>query len=401
MIEEPDEDVRGGLGGIVALCVAIFFADASWSAAIPTFPSFAMTLGASLTMIGILAAASSISTTLSSIPLGSLSDRLGRRGVMLIGFSCFAVTPLMYVVSSDPIHLFVPRVLLGIAMGSTFSIGFVYMTELAARRFRSTAQGLYMTSMGIGFTLGPLIGGITAKAYGYATSFYFGACFGLAGLLTVLIAMRSKEKSVDPKEAIDESGSEGFQDVLADPKIVAAGAANFFNSMLFSATITFFPLYGVQVGFDESQVGVSLTARGLSSTASRFPTGVVARRGNVLKLMIVGLGMTAITLLFLPLFADILTIGLILGVQGVAYGIYLTAGNAYIAEVAPTGRRGTAIGVYSTFSNISGVVSPIFLGALAEAWGLRVAFQFSAALAMAGTILTLVLAWKGEKSIEQ
>ena len=117
-----------------------------------------------------------------------------------------------------------------------------------------------------------------------------------------------------------------------------------------------------------------------------------------MRLMTVGLGVSAVVLLVLPSFEETMVLSLLLGLQGVAYGIYLTAGNTFVTEEAPVELRGTAIGVYSTFSNISGVISPLILGAIAEEWGLRGPFQVSAVLCLVGMVVMLVLVKKGEGS---
>ncbi len=169
---------------------------------------------------------------------------------------------------------------------------------------------------------------------------------------------------------------------------MAAGAANFFNSLLYSATMVYFPLYGREVGLDESQVGASLTVRGMVSTATRFPTGLAAMRVGALRLMALGLGISALTIMALPSFESLILISAILGVQGIAYGIYLTSGNVYVIEEAPEGMKGAALGVYSTFSNISGVISPVLLGAISTRWNLRASFRVAAALALIGLAST-------------
>jgi len=398
--ERLNEGQRRNLTGVLALCASIFFIDASHSVVIPIFPSFAVALGASLMAIGVLGSASGFSRALFSIPLGSLSDRFGRKRVMLMGMICFTVAPLIYAISSNSLSLIPARVVLGVAMASTFSIGFVYVSELAATPIRSMAQGLYLTSMGLGFTLGPLLGGITAEMWGYPVSFYLSSGLALIGLLVLLSVRISESREHDAAEQRHfKSGSYSFREVLAEPRMMAACLANFLNSMLFSALFIFFPLYSGLIGFDSSQVGFGFAVRGLSSTLIRFPTGASAKRIGILRLMTVGLGLSALVLLVLPSFEEIMVLTLLLAVHGFAYGIFFTAGNAFVTEEAPAALRGTAIGVYSTFSNISGVISPVILGAIAEGWGLRGAFQVSAILCLAGMVVMLGLVKKGEGSI--
>jgi MFS family permease len=391
-----EEGERGRAFAVVALCAAIFFADASHSVAIPIFPSFARSLGASLTFIGALGSASSAAMLLLSVPLGSLSDRFGRRGVMALGFLCFSAVPLVYTASSSPAHLLPARLLLGVAMGSTFSIGFIYTSELAPDGLRSLAQGLYMTSMGTGFTLGPLLGGFMARNWGYGPSFYLSSGFAIAGLLSLMLVRSPRNGEGKTNRGPSRPGPAGVGEILGDPRMLAAGVANFLNSLMFSALTLFFPLYGASVGLDEGQVGLGFTARGLSSTAIRFPSGALARRAGVLRLMALGLGVSAATLLLLPSSEGLTAISVLLGVQGVAYGVYLTTGHAYVAQEAPGELRGTAMGVYSAFSNVSGIVSPLLLGAIAESWGLGGVFQASAALCLGGIVFMLLLVKRGE-----
>jgi len=384
-----------GLGLALALCAAIFFTDASHSATIPTFPFFASSLGASPSMIGALASVAGLSTMVSPLPFGVLSDRLGRKRVMMLGVACFVAVPLLYLASRSPVHLLPARALLGVARASTFSIGFLFVSEVAPQSRRSLVQGLYLTSMGVGFTVGPLIGGITAKIWGYASSFYVTSGLAVLGLIPLLFIPMSGSSSGGGGFAGMLSG---FRRMLRSPQILAAGMANFFNSMLYNATMVFYPLYGRSVGLDESQVGVSLTVRGMVSTASRLPTGSAALRLGAFRLMTLGLGVSALTMLALPAFEGLVLISAILGVQGVAYGVYLTSGNIYVTEEAPAGERGMAMGVYSTFSNLSGVLSPVMLGAVSEAFGLKNSLRFSALVALVGILLLLAFSRRGGSS---
>jgi DHA1 family multidrug resistance protein-like MFS transporter len=386
-------DGSPGLNRVLALCVVIFFADASHSLAIPVFPFYARYLGASLGMIGVLASATGLTTMLLAIPMGLLSDRVGRKSVMALGMMCFTMAPLAYSISPSPLSLLPARIVLGVGMASTFSIGFVYVSEVAPQGRRSLIQGLYMTSMGIGFTLGPLIGGISAKAWSYVTSFYLSSVLALMGVAILLLtpdAQSMAERKFEPMAALSD-----FKRVLSNSRIVAAGMANFFNSMLYSTTMVYFPLYGRSLGFDESQVGLGLTVRGLVSTLSRMPTGALIARSGALRLIVLGLGVSAATLFSLSAFDGLTVISVILGIQGATYGVYLTAGNVYVAGESPEEMRGASMGVYSVFSNVSGVLSPLIMGTISEAWGFKGAFRMAAVLALLGAIITVGTSRRG------
>jgi len=383
MSEEPGD---GSLRGVVALCVAIFFIDASGASTVPLYPFFAKSLGASVSLIGAIASSTGLTTVLLSIPIGSMSDRLGRKKIMLFGIACSALTPLLYSLASEPLHLLPARIIQGVAMGSTFSMGFIYVTEIAPKARRGIAQGLFLTSMGLGFTVGPLVGGMAAKTVGYSLAFYIGAGLAICGFVALLFV---PEKRIDSTRS-PRSPFEGFRGLVGNPRILAAGVANFFNSMIFSTIMIFFPLYGISIGLDESQVGMGLTVRGLASTVTRIPVGMVISRLGMLNMMALGLGASAVMILSIPAFDALVLLSVILGLQGISYGIYLTSANIYVTEVAPEGMEGASMGVFSTFANISGIVSPIVLGAVAEAWGINTTFRVSFALAVVGLVILFI-----------
>ena len=378
-----EDSGNGSLRGVIALCITIFFIDAANASSIPLYPFFARSLGASVALIGALASSTGLTMVLCSIPLGSLSDRLGRKRIMQLGIACFIMAPLIYTFASDPLHLLPARIIWGVAMGSTFSIGFVYATEIAPKNRRGLAQGLYLTSMGIGFTVGPLVGGFTAKALGYSSAFYVTAGLAACGFIALLFVPEKKIDFAMPAH----SPFAGFRGIIGNPRLLSAGVANFFNSMIFNTVMIFFPLYGISIGLDEPQVGMGLTVRGLASTVTRIPAGMAMSRLGALKMMAFGLGASAMMILAIPVFDALVLLSVILGLQGIFYGIYLTSANTFVTEVAPEGMEGASMGVFSTFSNVSGIVSPIVLGVVAEAWGIDATFRVSFGLAVVGLVI--------------
>ena len=163
---------------VILLSASIFFADASTSSIIPIFPGFAQRIGASLSMLGSYGSVSAITMLMFSLPFGRLSDRIGRKKMMTPGLALFILMPLSYLVVKTPLHLYPVRILLGLGVSLVFGNGFLLMTEVSKPEHRNIAQGIYMTSMGFGFTMGPLIGGITSKLYGNTMSFYLSSLLG-------------------------------------------------------------------------------------------------------------------------------------------------------------------------------------------------------------------------------
>jgi MFS family permease len=372
---------------VVLVSLAILFADASHSTVIPIFPGFAQNLGASLTMLGSFGSISALTMLLFSLPFGRLSDRLGRKHMMIPGLLLFILVPISYTYASSPLHLYPIRMVLGLGLGLTFGNGFLLMTEVSDPESRNTAQGLYMTSMGIGFTVGPLIGGYTALHYGSNVSFMASAGFGAISLL-LLIMVAEKKKPQGEKHRTKTQ----ISTILKDNQVIAGGAANFLNSLMYNALTLFFPVYGASIGFNESQIGTGFTVRGLASTSVRLPVGSLSKHIRALYLMVVGLVLSSITILGISQSHGLTVISLFLGVQGIAYGVYLTSGNVYVASNSDEENRGTAMAVYSMFGNLSGIVNPLILGLIAESFGPQGALRFAALMTLGGVAVVVFLA---------
>jgi MFS family permease len=379
---------------IILISVAIFLADASHSTVMPIFPGYAQKIGASLSTLGSYGSVSAFTMLLLSIPLGRLSDRYGRKKMIIPGLLLFIIVPISYTIVKLPIHLYPIRLFLGIGLGLIFGNGFLLMTESTNPENRNIAQGMYMTSMGLGFTLGPLLGGYTAKLYGPELSFMVSS--GFAVLSFILFYFVDEKQNKHNKIEIIQSAN--VSKILKDPRILAAGTANYLNSLMFNALTLFFPVYGTSVGFDEAEIGVSFTTRGLASTAIRLPVGSITKHVRPLFLMIIGLTMSAFMIFSVSQSSGIILVSLIMGVQGIAYGIYLTSGHVYVASNSEERHRGTAMAMYSMFGNLSGIVNPLILGLIAEAFGPRGALLFSAATTIIGVVLVYLLASRVNES---
>ncbi|MFA9436923.1 MAG: MFS transporter [Candidatus Bathyarchaeota archaeon] len=372
---------------VVLVCLAIFFADASHSTVIPIFPGFAQNLGASYTMLGSFGSISALTMLLFSLPFGRLSDRLGRKQLMIPGLLLFILVPLSYTYASSPLHLYPIRMILRLGLGLTFGNGFLLMTEVSDPESRNTAQGLYMTSMGIGFTVGPLIGGYAATHYGSNVSFMASAGFGAISILLLCMVTEKKKP-----QRLKHRTTTPISSILKDNQVIAGGVANILNSLMYNALTLFFPVYGASIGFDESQIGTGFTVRGLASTSVRLPVGSLSKHVRALYLMVVGLVLSSITILGVSQSHGLTVVSLFLGVQGIAYGVYLTSGNVYVALNSDEMNRGTAMAVYSMFGNLSGIVNPLILGLIAESFGSQGALRFAALMTLGGVAFVVFLA---------
>jgi len=383
---------------ILSLCLMILTADIVAGIIQPSFSLFATSLSASLALIGSLAAIEGLTRIVSSVPVGILSDIRGRKDVMTGGMLCFGLAAFLLTFVQNPYWLFPMRILIGLAMVATFFVGVAYIGDIVSERDRGLVIGLYTTFMGSGFALGSAIGGQVASHWSYAASFRVAALVALAGCLIGRWGLASPEqmpaKSVP---ALDAPPPPSRWSLLRDHKIAAASIANLGNNMWYSGLVaSFFALYADSLGIGQAAIGTMFALRALMSASARLPTGVFSSRISPRKLMIAALGLAAAAIVAISGSADATLLTVLLAIEGVAYGMFLTSGQAYVTQNSSEETRGAAVGIYSTAGGIGSTGGPFILGLIAQQWGLQAVFWAMAVMIVVCIAAVLWLANGGK-----
>jgi MFS family permease len=376
---------------VLALCAVALLADVIAGIVMPTFSLYAEELGASLVMIGALTTLSGLAQLVSSFPIGVLSDRVGRQRVMLIGVASFVLAMLTFALAPSAWYLVPGRLILGLAMVATFWIAAAYMGDVVAGPERGIAFGLLTTAMGIGFTIGPLIGGQIAEASGTRASYFFAAVVGVAAIAVVLTLLpRPRPASDEPRSSVSVAIRASLR-LARDQNLVAASLASLLASVGFAGAIAaFFPLYGDEIGLSEATIGAIFAVRAAVSAVARLPSGLLVGRFGSRPILLGSVALEGVALLGVGLTEETSALYLLLALEGVAFGAYLTSGHAFVAEHSVAATRGAAIGLYSTAGSLGGTLAPIGLGLIGKAFGLPAVFVATAGLFGVGLA---TLAW--------
>ncbi len=369
---------------VLAICFVVFCADAVTGMVTATFSRFATNLGASVALVGALTGFMALVSIFIALPLGLLSDRVGRRWVVAGGMLCFALSNVLYTLAPNPYWLFPVRILAAVAIFAVFMMGMAYLGDVVSDGERGLAVGLYSTSMGLGFTVGPALGGLLAEQYGYATAYRTAALLALVGCGVALWGLRRESKSTTTVSHQRPALLPQLRLLVRNPQLLAASSGALVNSLAFAVLFAFFPLYAAANDRSDVAIGTLLAGRALASTFTRIPTGLLATRLSNRLLMSVALLLTAVVhlTLFWPGLAP--SWGALLMIEVVAYGMFLVAGQSFMTKHAGPSERGAAIGLYGMASSIGGVVGPVVLGIVATWWGLPSVFALTALVLVVG-----------------
>jgi len=376
---------------VLAACLMIFTADVVSGIVTPGFSLYATGLGANLTLIGALGSIEGLTRILASVPIGILSDTHGRKNILSAGMLLFAFSSYLFTVVRAPVLFFPIRVMVGLAMVSTFFVGVAYIADVAAPEERGAAIGLYATFMGTGFAIGSALGGQVTAAVNYRAACLLAAGVALAGFAVARwgLAGRGTRSQGGPAPRALPLAAQWA--LLRDPHLLAASVANLANNAWYSTTISFFPLYAASLAVGEGALGSMFAVRALLSSAARLPTGLLTMHIPSRHLLLASLG---IALLVFAAMAGVTLpwlLGVLLAIEGVAYGIFLTSGQAYVSEQSTEASRGGAVGVYSTAGGIGSTGGPLLLGLIADLWGIRTVFWATALLVAVGMALVCTI----------
>jgi len=351
---------------------------------IPIVPLYAESLGASTAQVGAINAAFMLMAGLLAIPAGLLSDRFGRRRVILGGLLVIAASSLLLYLTKTPQQMTATYLLFGIGLAAYSPSMMSYVADLAPRTHLGRAYGWYTVAANVAMMLGPATGGLLGRSLGLR------AVFLVSGGLTLLmffVAMASLPPLGAPQGA-RRAVRPALGTLLRHRRYRACLLITLGGCFGFGLFMTFLPLHASGLGLDAGHVGLIFAVQALANALSRIPFGRlsdrVADRSHLVVAGIVGLGaslaLIGISASLAPLFAGA-------ALLGVSMGVGFTALAALVADVVPVELRGLAMGGYNSCIYLGMTASAASMGAFIARAGFAVSFAAGGAATLAAALL--------------
>ncbi len=358
---------------------------------IPVLPLYAKEAGGSYGLAGLIVSAAWIGTMLFDLPTGLLLPKFGFRRAMIAGAALFALaTTMLGLVHLTP-ELIVLQFIGGIGTAFWGLSRHAYIATAIPNETRGRAISVFGGINRLGTFTGPFAGGFIAQYYGLSTALIVA---GLAAFGAVIIAFffvhDPESTTVRPKGHTIRLGvvREAINHNRRD--VIAAGTANVFGQMIRAGRQIAIPLFAAYaLGLDKAQVGIIVSASALVDMSLFIPAGYVMDRfgrkaASVPSFSILALGMALVP--FTHSYMQLLGAGLIMGLgNGMGAGSMMTLG----ADLAPPHLTGEFLGVWRLIGDSGRAVSPIIVGAVADAVGIVIT---SGAIAGLGVIAATTLA---------
>jgi MFS family permease len=370
---------NGRAAAVPLLVLAVFLDLIGFGIVVPQLPLAAARFDAHGVVAGLLVATDSLFSFFLAPVWGRLSDRVGRRPVILVGLAASAASYALFGLAPSLAVLFLSRVLSG-GLGATVTVAQAFLADVTPLDRRSQAMGLVGAAFGVAFTIGPIIGGIAATVSPGAPGYVAAAICGANLLLALVLLPESRERR---EQAWGSRGDLGRHAAL-----VAA-----------LSTFAFTTVYVVFQGFARDSLGLSRSAISYCFALLGLVTalvqgrlvGVLAPRVGERALIVAGGSALATGLGLVALAAHAGGLRMASLLAGVAL---LAAGFSFIGPcVAGLVSRGTsgeaqgrALGALQSVGSGARIVGPPLLGFTSDTGGYGAAFGLAAVAALAAAV---------------
>jgi MFS family permease len=355
---------------------------------VPLIPVYAKKLGATATELGLLMAGLFAGRLLAQVPAGLAADRLGRRPVLLAALAGYTVTCVGYAACSAPHLLIAFRVLQGVSAGFFSVAARSLISDVCGAGLRGTGQGIYSSSVNLGFVLGPVVGSIFAVSYRISAPFWASA--GLSALaLTVLAFLPYPSRPSRPPTR--DTGQTTDARSSGDSRFLLMAGMNLCFMAGLSVIMTLFPVAGeAEIEGGLTFVGTAFTLAGISGLLLGPLAGRISDRLGRPPLMLLGALLAAAegAALFTSRSPWLVGIGFFLGGLGAA--AFFNSFHAGLGDLTRRKERGTVtglVGFAGETGGITGALAATFVWARSDLFlpfGLQLAFTaLTVALALA------------------
>ena len=329
---------------------------------LPWLPYYAAELGASGIGLGFLFTSYSLAQLVGATVLGRLSDRHGRRPILLMSLAGSMAGFVFSGLANSLIALCLARAVAGL-FGGSISIAQAYVADVTEKDNRARYMGFVGASIGLGFVVGPALGaGFIALGLGFPAVAFTSA--GLAAVNLVLAAWKVRE----PRErAASRSRSlASWREALGQPGLSRVLAATFCTTFAFVGMETTFAFLGRdRFGFDNLRFGLVLTYVGVIMIIVQGALiGRLTGRFEVRWIAVAGSLLMAVALAALPFAGALPTVLGALGLLAAGQGLVVPGLSTLTSQIAAAERQGSVLGFSQSIAASARVIGPLVAGGL-------------------------------------
>lgn len=373
---------------MLILFLIVFIDLVGFGIIIPLLPFFGEHYAASPAMVGFLMASYSLTQFIAAPFWGRISDRYGRRPVLLVTLAGAAVSYVLLGFSNSLLMLFIARGLGGFMAGN-ISAAFAYVADITTPENRSRGMGIIGAAFGLGFIAGPAIGGILAGPDPINADFRTPS-LAAAGLstfaLTLALFMLKESLPQDIRKRLSETPAKNrrqqFRDALTKPGVGLLISLSFLATFVFAGMETTFAMWSERrMDWGPQQNGYLFAFVGIIAAVIQGGlVGRLAKRFGEINLVIQGAAALALGMLMIPFTDSLPTLLGAMVIVGYGFSIITPSLNSLISLQVGADEQGGIMGVGRSATTMARVVGPAWAGMMFSFIGLDWPYYGGAAI---------------------
>ena len=366
--------------------VTIFIDLMGFGILIPILPTFASKeLGISDFGIGSIVAIYSFMQFIFNPILGKLSDRIGRRPVILATQLMTATSYLIFAFSNSFAMVLFSRLLAGLG-GSNIGVAQAYIADITTREERAKGMGVIGAAFGLGFVFGPLIGALLSK-YGYHVAGLGSAAFTMSAFTFAMFRLPESLKGEKTSERIKIK----IFDFAFAKQVLSNPSIGFLILLFFMIIFSIANIYGTFAilgykfyHFTDQQNGMLFGITGL--VGALVQAGFIRTLSKIMSdktIVLMGIVFMIIGLAFLPYGGNFTGVAIVMAIMSVGTGILQPIIPSMISKYSPENQQGAILGFNQSVSAFARVLGPLWGGFSYDYLGYQFPF-------ITGAILTFI-----------
>jgi MFS family permease len=393
----------------------------------PLFPQYVKLLGGGGLEVGILFSSFVLPRAILAAPFGNLSDRIGRKRLILIGSFLYALLAVLFTVPTSWSGLILVRGLQGVASAMVWPVSEALVIDSCPAASRGASLGKIVMASNLGMVVGPFIGGglyfVAAQYLGLSVTdsfkfpFYFTAIVALIGAIMVWANVTDARSPAKDRhkmsfgkllrpDGMDKQGQRNLKVLYAN-----AAMEGFSFASIGPLMALFLLLEYPRLEADAISIIIG-TAMGLGALVA-FPARRLSDRFGRKKLFVIGGYLSFVGTILIPFGGVLLVIILLLAMRSMAFQVSSPALRALQADTVPEEVRGRLIGMLESMSNFGSVLGAPIGGLLLDAFfakdiglpdpfsGTMVPFLIAGGLGIFTVTLVLLLVKEKPRSVPE
>jgi MFS family permease len=376
----------------VGILFAIIFVDlVGFGLVIPLLPFYAEQQGASPQLVTLVMASYSAAQLFAAPLWGRISDRHGRRPVLLVSLVGSVASYIWLGAASALWMLFAARLLAGACAGN-IAAAQAYIADVTTPENRAKGMGMVGAAFGLGFIVGPALGGVLAgadPAHPGAAPAFLGAGLSFLAFLGTLLFLKESLPPERRGKARRIGRIAALTEAFGRPTLRLLIAIYFAVIFAFSAMETTFAMWASrQLGWGALQVGALLAYVGLISAAMQGGLiGRLTRLFGEVRLLLAGATAIILGLVLLPLAYGLLLLLPAMALLALGMGMTQPSINSLVSRRAGGHEQGQVMGVTQSVGSFARIVGPALAGVVFAVFGRQAPFFFGAAVMALAALL--------------